>query len=169
MVSLRVRSARVRRISHFVALTVGCLAMTAMTAQQAAAQDPAAPQPAPPPDALKLNAEAAVLLNLIKPDKTADFEGTWKDIKAKLAASDKPDLKAFGENLKIYKLDAPPNAQTGVTYLFICDPASKTQSYSPTELLFKSGVWTREEADALFAKLKDCYNQIVPWPLVRIG
>lgn len=159
MLSLRARSASRRRVGLFVALAACSLATPRVMAQQAAAA----------PDTLKFTAEAAVVLSLVKPDKTADFEQVWKDIKTKLAASDKPGMKAFGENLKIYKLDAPPNAQTGVTYLFICDPVSKTQSYNPTSLLFESGVWTREEADGIFAKLKDCYNQIVPWPLAKIG
>jgi hypothetical protein len=115
-------------------------------------------------------AAALLVLNLVKPEKTADFEAVWKDIKAKLAGlTDKPELKAFGENLKIYKLDGPPDPATGVTYIFFCDPVSKTQSYNPTSLLFESGAFSREEADAIFAKLKDCYNRIVPWPLVKIG
>ena len=76
----------------------------------------------------------------------------------------------MANTLKIYKVDTPPNAQTGVTYLFICDPAVQdAQSYNPTALLFESGVWKREEADAIFNKLKDCYNQIQPWPLIKIG
>ena len=151
-----VRLAQIVRVCLLVALAVG------VSASRALAQDAA-------PDTLKFSSEAAIVLNLIKPDKAADFEAVWKQIKAKLATSDKPELKAFGENLKIYKVDSPPNPQTGVTYLFICDPASKAQSYNPTELLFKSGVWTREEADGIFNKLKDCYNQILPWPLVKIG
>jgi len=152
-----VRLAQICRALVLVVLGI-CVTASRALAQEAAAQD-----------TLKFTSEAAIVLNLIKPDKAADFEAVWKDIKAKLASSDKPDLKAFGESLKIYKVDSPPNPQTGVTYLFICDPVSKAQSYNPTELLFKSGAWTREEADAVFAKLKDCYNQILPWPLVKIG
>jgi len=152
-----VRLAQIARVGLLVAVAV-CVSAPRALAQEAAAQD-----------TLKFTGEAAIVLNLIKPEKAADFEAVWKDIKAKLAASDKPELKAFGENLKIFKVDSPPNPQTGVTYLFVSDPVSKTQSYNPTELLFKSGVWTREEADGIFNKLKDCYNQILPWPLVKIG
>src|SRR5262249_32568591 len=128
-------------------------------------------QAAPPPDPLKFtSAESVVLLNLIKPDKTAEFEAAWKDIKTKLATQTaKPELQSFAEHLKIFKVDTPPDPATGVTYLFICDPVSKTQSYSPTVLLFESGAFTREEADAIYAKIKDCYNRIVPWPIVKIG
>jgi hypothetical protein len=157
MLSSNVRLAQVRRVCLLLVVAACCLAAPRVTAQQA------------PPDTLKFTGEAAIVLNLVKPEKAADFEAVWKEIKAKLATSDKPELKAFGENLKIYKVDTPPNAQTGVTYLFICDPVSKTQSYNPTALLFESGVWKREEADPIFAKLKDCYNQILPWPLVKIG
>jgi hypothetical protein len=157
MLSLNVRSAQVRRALVAVVIAAVSGAASAPRAQEAA-------------DTLKFTNESGIVLNLIKPEKAADFEAVWKQIRTKLSSlADKPELKALGDNLKIYKVDAPPNPQTGVTYLFICDPVSKAQSYNPTKLLFESGAFTREEADGIFAKLKDCYNQIVPWPLVKIG
>jgi hypothetical protein len=142
MLSSNVRLARIRSAGLVVALAAVCAAAPRVNAQQAAAADP-----------LKFtSAEAVILLNLIKPDKTADFEAAWKDIKAKLASQTaKPELQTFASNLKIFKVDSPPDPATGVTYLFICDPVSQTQSY------------------AIYAKLKDCYNRIVPWPIVKIG
>jgi hypothetical protein len=159
MLSSNVWLARIRRACLVVAIAAVCAAASRVNAQQA------------PADPLKFTSgEAVVLLNLIKPDKAADFEAAWKDIKAKLASQTaKPELQTFSENLKIFKVDAPPDPATGVTYLFICDPVSKTQSYSPTALLFESGAFSREEADAIYAKLKDCYNRIVPWPIVKVG
>ncbi|HUL73962.1 MAG TPA: hypothetical protein VLT86_12720 [Vicinamibacterales bacterium] len=159
MLSLNVRSAQFRRACLVVAIAACCAAASRATAQQAAA------------DPLKFtSAESVILLNLIKPDKAADFETAWKDIKAKLSSQTaKPELQALSEHLRIVKVDLPPDPATGVTYVFICDPVSKTQSYSPTALLFESGAFTREEADAIYAKLKDCYNRIVPWPIVKVG
>jgi len=157
MFSLNVRSAQVSRALLAVVIAVLSGAAPALRAQDQ-------------PDTLKFTSGAGIVLNLVKPEKTADFEAVWTQIRTKLSSlADKPELKAMGDNLKIYKVDAPPNAQQGVTYLFICDPVSKTESYNPTKLLFESGAFTREEADAIFAKLKDCYNQIVPWPLAKIG
>src|SRR5262245_66637653 len=92
---LNVRLARIARVGLLVAVAV-CVSAPRALAQEAAAQD-----------TLKFTGEAAIVLNLIKPEKAADFEAVWKDIKAKLAASDKPELKAFGENLKIFKVDSP--------------------------------------------------------------
>jgi len=157
MLSLNVRSAQVGRALVAVVIAVLSGAAPALRAQDQ-------------PDTLKFTSAAGIVLNLVKPEKAADFEAVWGQIRTKLSSlADKPELKALGDNLKIYKVDAPPNPQTGVTYLFICDPVSKAQSYNPTDLLFKSGAFSREEADAIFAKLKDCYNQIVPWPLVKVG
>jgi hypothetical protein len=141
------------------------------TGQQQTGQQtgqPAQGQQAPAqPDLLKFTADTAMIVNFVKPDKAADFEASWVQIKNKLEASDKPDIKALGDSLMMYKVDAQtPN---GVFYVFYLNPPSKTNSYSPTAILYDSGAFTREEADTIFAKLKDCYQQIQPWPLVKIG
>ena len=65
----------------------------------------------------------------------------------------------------------PPSA--AVIYIFQLDAPSTTISYNPVKILYETiqanGGMTREEADAVYAKLKDAYQSINPWPLVKIG
>ena len=79
-----------------------------------------------------------------------------------MLASDKPDMKAMGESLRMYKMPAAPGAD--VQYLFVADPASKTASYNPSPfLLYESGLFPeRKEADELFAKLAATIKNISP-------
>ena len=121
-----------------------------------------------PADPFKFSADAAVMVYTIKPESTADFEAMWATIKTKLAASEKPELKQLGESLRIYKVAAGATAD-GQTYFFIADPASKTVSYSLSPfLLFTSGLFTREEADALFKKVNAAINGLNAIPLGKL-
>ena len=129
-------------------------------------QDAAAPKP---PDPFKFSAEHVLLINQIKPEKAADFESAWAAIKDKLSKSAKPDLKEMGDGLKIFKLATPGAAGSPVLYIFEMSPPSKTQSYDPTQILFFSTAFERAEADAIYAKIKDAYASITPWPLVKVG
>ncbi len=143
--------------------------------QQQTQPAPAAPEP---PDQLKFTIDGpVVLINQIKTDKAADFEAAWADIRAAIAKTDKAEVKAFGETLtKLYKVDLPPADMQGVKtsiYVFHIDTPSKSHSYNPVKILYETlhggGVLTREEADAIYAKLKDSYASINPWPLVKVG
>ena len=129
----------------------------------------AAPAPPQEADPLKFNTDLPLLLvNRVKKDKAADFEAAWIQIRTALAKSDKPDVKAFAETLaKLYKVDA--DAGTSVFYIFELTPPSKTHSYNFVKVLYDTGAFSREESDAIYAKLKECYEQINPWPLVKIG
>jgi hypothetical protein len=132
---------------------------------QAAGQAPAAEQQ----DGFKFSSDAVAILWYIKPDKTADFESAWTTIKSRLSQSDKPDLKAIGDTLKLWKVDAPAGAN-GQPYITYVDPVSKTSTYNPMKLLFESGAFTREEAQPLYDKLFSSINngQIIPMPLVAV-
>jgi hypothetical protein len=166
------RSATGRRT--LIAIGVAASLCAASTLKAHPAQDPAAPAAAAPaqtaPDPLKLNTEFALIINQIKSEKAADFESAWTTIKGKLSSSAKPELKELGDGLKIYKVDTPPVAGQPVVYIFHLQPPSKTQSYDPTKILYYSGAFPdRPEADALYAKIKDAYQGIFPWPLKQIG
>ena len=105
---------------------------------------------------------------IVKPDKVADFESSWAAIRAKLSASEKPELKALGESIKVYKIAAGADAN-GQTYFFVADPASKTVSYGLSPfLLFASGLFTRAEGDALFAKIQPTLVNIVALPVNKV-
>jgi hypothetical protein len=140
------------------------------SARQPAAQDPApAAQAAAAPDPLKFSHDFVLVYNQVKPDKVTDFESSWATIKAGLVKSEKPELKELGESIRIFKVDAP--AGPTVNYIFSLTPPSKTQSYDPTKILFQSGAFSRDEADVIYAKLKDCYTPqgISTIPLVKVG
>ena len=135
-----------RRILLTVALGAGLLCMPSMAWAQAA--------PAAEADPFKFTSDAGLMIYAIAPDKAADFEAMWAALRTKMAASDKPDLKALGESLKIYKVATPPAAGQPQTYFFIADPASKTTSYQLIPyLLYSSGLMTRAEADGYWNKL----------------
>lgn len=136
-------------VSRLAIVTLG-LAVTLGAGSLVHAQQAA---PAAAPDPFKFTSDAMTVIWAVKSASTADFESVWGSIKTKLSASDKPDLKAMGDSLKIYKVDGP--AADTVTYLLFADPASKT-TYSPVPfLLYDSGLFERAAADALYKKLTD--------------
>jgi hypothetical protein len=132
--------------------------------------DPAAQQPAAPAqeDIFKVTADEAGWLWYIKPEKEMDFQATWREIKAKLATAENPELKTLGDNLTIYKIDVPAGPQ-GVQYLFLADPASKTLSYSASPfLLFESKLFPDADGRRLFDVLQASVNGIGPFPLKKL-
>jgi hypothetical protein len=142
-------------------------------AQTPPAQPPAQQEKKPEPDdPLKLKGDLPVLIiNQIAADKTADFEAAWAAIREKLNKSDKPELKAFADTLnKMYRVQAPVDpANPVVFYIFQVDQPSSTQSYHPVEVLYKTGIFERADADMIFEKLKPAYKNISAWPLAKIG
>jgi hypothetical protein len=178
--------------SRHTLIVLGVAALLCATsnvrAQQTQGQPPAqtpapAPQAGPTPEEQFTfpNRDVVIVMNQIKPDQTANFESAWAAIKDKLSKSDKPELKQLGDSIVIYKLDVPltpPDPTKPVVYLFYLAPPSKALSYYPTAIIYKSGAFgpvdtmtpaQRAEADAIFAKLKDCYVATVPWPLAKVG
>jgi hypothetical protein len=158
----------VRRLM-MMALAALCVLSTAAVAS---AQDPP-PQPAAPaapaaPDALKFTTPSAMVFNVIKADKTADFEAAWTEIKKGLAASSKPELQQQAASLKMFKLAVDMPAGQNPIYVFYIEPVPST-TFDPTKILFESGAFERAKADELYAKLKDSYAEIRPWPLVTFG
>lgn len=157
-----------------IALVV--LAAPRIAAAQAAQAAPAAAQD----DILKFKTSApAIIVNQIKADKTAEFEDGWASIRALLAKSEDPDLKAFGETLtSLYRVDQDPFDTAGgkaVIYIFQLSAPSTTYSYNPTKILFEALKAGKEgssitDADArvIFDKLQSAYVAInPPWHLVK--
>src|SRR5262245_35426953 len=163
-------------LAALVCVVIGVHAQTPPPppAQNPPAQQPPAQQPpaAAQDDPLKLKGDGPVLIvNQIAADKAADFEAAWAAIREKLAKSDKPELKAFGETLsKLYKVNLPAAESGGLAiYVFQVDQPSTTQSYHPVKVLYETGIFERADADQIFAKLKDGYKNIQAWPLTKIG
>jgi len=156
------RSASSRRTIVAGLLAAALVAGVNLHAQQAA------PAPAAQEDPFKFSTDAGALLWIVKADNTAEFEAAWKEIRSKLATTDKADLKALGDSLKMFKIEAPASPQ-GVSYLFVADPASKTLSYSPSPfILFTSGLFPDADGRKLFDQLNGASAGINPLPLIKI-
>jgi hypothetical protein len=119
--------------------------MTLAGAAVASAQEPAKP-------VLTLEGDATVVIVLIKPDKTADFEAVLAKYKEALSKSDKPARKEQLAGLKIYK---SPTAMGGNTaYILSVDPVVKGEEYDITRVI--NEVFPSEVTD-MFNKYKEAY------------
>ena len=158
------------------------LAIVAMP-RAAAAQTAAAP--APPPqdvDTMKFtSAQPALIVIQINADKTADFEAAVAAMRAASAKGD-ADIKAYGDSLaKLFKVDQPPLDGPGgksALYVLQLDAPSTVHTYNPAKFLYEvlwgngkpDAILKREEADAIFEKLKGSIQNInPPWKLNKIG
>jgi hypothetical protein len=158
-------------LSRRIVLVLG-LVVVASTAWLSAQQG-AAPAAGAQADQFMFKAEVGLIQWQVKADKTADFESSWSALRTKLQSAPKPELKAIGDSLKMYKSEAAPQNVPGVgnivTYYFIVDPASPTNSYDPSKLLYDSGdLFQRAEADAIFNKLAESLAGIGTQPLKRL-
>lgn len=148
-----------------VAILFAGVALTAVSVQAQDAPAPAAAPAAPVEDPFKFTSDAALIIWYVKPEQTAAFENVWGSIRGALAVSAKPELKALGDSLHIFKAPGDPTPQ-GVTYFFVANPASKTVSYSPSPfLLFEAGLFDDATARKLFEQLNASINNINPLPL----
>ena len=130
---------------------VSGLALAAFTlagAGVAKAQEPAAP--AKP--VLTLDGDAAVITFLIKPDKTADFEGVVTKLKEALGKSDKAERKAQLAGLKFFK--SPQAVNNSAVYVLMVDPVVKDQEYDITRLIAEV---FPVEVQEVFQKYKDSF------------
>ena len=127
-------------------ISTGALALALLPAA-VFAQTPAAPQtPAQPPAAaapatpsepkLGFTTPAGILLVQIKTDQTAAFEELNSKLKAALATTTDPALKAQGTAWKVYK--SAEGMQGNALYVVVIDPASAGTKYNPIDVLFKT-------------------------------
>ena len=105
-------------------------------AQAPAAQAPAAQAPAAQaaaPTKRVFASDAGMVLNFIKPDKTADFEAVMGKLKEALQKSEKPERKQQAASWKVFK--SPEPAGANVLYVFVIDPAVKDADYTVSNIL----------------------------------
>lgn len=130
--------------------------LTLAGAGVALAQEPAKEPPKP---VLTLDGDATVIIVLIKPDKTADFEAVVAKYKEAMSKSDNASRKEQLAGLKIFK---SPTAMAGnAAYIFLADPVVKEQEYDITRVIHE--VFPSEATD-MFNKYKDAFagRQIIP-------
>jgi len=141
-----------------LSLVLGALGATALHAQ--AQQQPA--QPAQPAQQAQsavntrtFPGDAGMILNFIKPDKTADFEAVMTKLKEALQKSEKPERKQQAAGWKILKSPDPAGANT--LYVFIIDPAVKGADYSVANILAEA--FTPEQVNELYKQYAGAYAQ----------
>ncbi|MCC7417990.1 MAG: hypothetical protein IT176_12710 [Acidobacteria bacterium] len=131
-----------------VVLTV--VAAGTLHAQTPEAAPPAQAQPAAAP--AFPSAQAGLVLNFIKPDKTADFEEVMNKVKEALNTSENPTRKQQAAGWRVYK--SPDPAGPNVLYVFIIDPAVPGADYTVSNILAEA---FPTEAQALYDKYAACY------------
>jgi hypothetical protein len=118
---------------------------------QAAQQPAGQTQPAPP--ARIFGSDAGVVLNFIKPDKTADFEAVIAKLKEALQKSDKEVRKQQAASWKVFKaLEAGGNGS--VLYVFTIDPAVKGADYTVSLILAEA---FPDQVQALYKQYAEAY------------
>jgi pyruvate/2-oxoglutarate dehydrogenase complex dihydrolipoamide acyltransferase (E2) component len=139
-------------------LVVGTL--SAATAFAQAAPPPAQPPAQPPagaaqaaPTARMFASDAGMVLNFIKPDKTADFEAVIGKLKEALQKSAKPERKQQAASWKVFK-SPDPAAGGNVLYVFMIDPSVKGADYTVSTILSEA---FPTEVQTLYKQYADAY------------
>jgi hypothetical protein len=122
---------------------------------------PSAQQPAAAPaPGRTFSSDAGMFFNMIKPDKTADFEAIVAKVKQALANSPNPIRKQQAAGWKVFKSVEPgmplPDGTRAVLYIFYVDPAVKDADYTITKILQEA---FPSEVQDLYTKLVACYPQ----------
>jgi hypothetical protein len=118
--------------SRWIAAGFLAAALSASTLYAQAA--PAQQAQAAAPTARVFASDAGLVLNFIKPDKTADFEAIVAKLKEALQKSSKPERKQQAASWKVFK-SPDPAAGGNVMYVFIIDPAVKDADYTVSTIL----------------------------------
>ncbi len=112
------------------------------------AASPARAQDNPPKR--MFGSDAGMVLNFIKPDKTADFEEVIGRLKDALQKSTDPVRQQQGKSWKVFK-STDPAANNTVLYVFVIDPAVKEADYTVSTIL----------AEAFPTEVQDLYKKYV--------
>lgn len=146
--------ARVSRSGWMVlGLVVGMTATSAVQAQEAAAP---AQQAQAAPTTRVFAHDGGLVLNFIKPDKTADFDAVIAKLKEALAKSEKPERKEQAKTWKVFK-SPDPAAGGNVLYVFIIDPPVKGADYTVSNILAEA--FPPAEVNELYKQYAGAYAQ----------
>ena len=136
-----------------IGLLVGVLSSTPVRAQQPPAAAPAQ-QAQTVSNARVFPNDGGMVLNFIKPDKTADFEAIMSKLKEALAKSEKPERKEQAKTWKVFK-SPDPAAGGNALYVFIIEPAVKDADYTVSNILAEG--FPPAEVNELYKKYVDAY------------
>jgi hypothetical protein len=119
----------------------------------AAGQSPAQESRPAVPATRVFASDAGLVLNFIKPDKTADFEAVMAKLKAALEKSAKPERRQQAAGWKIFRA-LEPGANGSVLYVFTIDPAVPGADYTVSTILAEG---FPDEVQALYAQYAGAY------------
>jgi hypothetical protein len=139
-------------LSPGAAHTQAAAAQAPAQGQAPAGQAPAQAQAAPTKRVFA--SDAGMVLNFIKPDKTADFESVMAKLKEALQKSDKPERKQQAQTWKVFK-SPDPAAGGNVLYVFVIDPAVKEADYTVSNILAEG--FTPAELNEMYKKYAESY------------
>jgi hypothetical protein len=172
-------SARFRRqvvtVSAVGMLLAASLAGHAQTAAQAPAVDPR----------FVGAGERTMIIVLVKPDKTADFEAVMAKLKEAIAKPDKaddpnatPDAAKAAAELKTkhaqwrkmaegWTVLKVAEAMAGnATYIWNLNPAVDGADYEPTKIMYD--LLERADADVQYTKLAGCLGGVQKWTVTKL-
>lgn len=122
--------------------------------QTSAGQAPSQPgQTGQAAQGLVFGADAGVVFNVIRADKTADFEMVMSRVKDALQKSDNPVRKQQAAGWKVFRAQEP-DAKGNVLYVYVIDPAVKDADYTVSRILAEV---FPTEAQELWPKFRDAY------------
>ncbi len=130
-------TAVLRRIGVAFLLTAFVVTASAGLAQAQQAPAAAPAQAAPAPQARVFTGDMGLMFNVIKPDKTADFEMVMGKLKEAFAKSDDPVHKQMAQGWRIIK-NPEPIQGGNYLYVFLIDPVVKDADYTVSRVLAKA-------------------------------
>jgi hypothetical protein len=140
-----------------LSLVLGTLAAGPLHAQTQQTAQPAQPaqQAQSQVNTRTFPGDGGMILNFIKPDKTADFEAVMAKLKEALQKSEKPERKQQAAGWKIFK--SPDPAGANALYVMIIDPAVKGADYSVANILAEA--FPPEVVNELYKQYAGAYAQ----------
>jgi len=130
-------TAVLRRIGIALMLIAVVVLMSVGLAYAQAAPAQQAPAAAPAPQARVFTGDVGLMFNVIKPDKTADFEMVVGKLKEALAKSDDPVHKQMAQGWRVIK-NPEPIQGGNYLYVFLVDPVVKDADYTVSRVLAKA-------------------------------
>jgi len=150
---LRVTLRRAPRL--VVTALASMLAVVPASAQQSSTPEPSGQHDhtQAPSNVRVFGSDAGLVLNFIKPEKTADFEATVQKLKEALQKSDKPERKLQAASWKVFRA-VEPGANASVLYIFVLDPVVKGADYTVSTILAEA---FPEEVQELYKRYAESY------------
>ena len=131
---------------------VSALIRSQVVAQSSSAQSPA-DQSRKTPNVRVFGSDAGLVLNFVKPDKTADFEAIMARLKEALQRSGNSERKQQAASWKVFRA-VEPGGNGSVLYVFTIDPAVKGVDYTVSAILAEA---FPTEVQALYKQYADAY------------